>query len=237
MKGFIVAAFFFFASTAGAYTFDVNVPADIQAQILKDLDFIDQIQGKPASPLHQKIFGNVRGADYTRFFSSRIKTIGMGCTGVNVVACVVPHFSSSKMYLTTNFTQFSHPQIARLMVLFHEARHTETLKGNWNHARCPAIFKDNGRDLTSIWTGAALAGELACDITPYGSYGVSVIMLKNISKNCTNCTAKVKMDADLYGNDQFKRIVSQTGRMTLKTDLYDQPAYFRSLTMWPEVLW
>ena len=128
----------------------------------------------------------------------------------------------SKMWLTQNFIQFSHPQIARMMVVYHESRHTETQNGNWPHATCPTPFLDkDGKDMVSIWTGATLAGEPACDVTPFGSYGSSMIMLKNISKFCSNCTDKVKMDAGIYADDQFKRVIDPKAIAEITADLYN----------------
>jgi hypothetical protein len=207
-----------------AYTFDSDVPADIQAEMLADLGFVNTIQGSGASALHQQIFGNVDGPTYTQFFSSRISKVGMNsCGDANAVACVIPlpFFTVNKMYLTQNYIKFDHPQIARLMVMFHESRHTESKNSNWPHATCPSPFLDaNGNSMVSIWTGASLAGEPACDETPFGSYGSSLIMLKNIQKFCTNCTDKVKADAGLYADDQFGRITSADAIQQIKTDLY-----------------
>ena len=60
--------------------------------------------------------------------------------------------------------------------------------------------------MASIWTGAKLEGQPACDSTAFGSYGSSTILLKNVAKFCSNCTDKVKMDADMYATDQLGRI-------------------------------
>jgi hypothetical protein len=210
--------------TAFSYTFDSDVPAGIQAQMLADLNFVGTIQGSGASGLHQQIFGKVDGPTYTQFFSSRVKKVGMsGCGDAAAVACVIPipFFGTTKINLTENYIKFSHPQIARLMVVFHESRHTEAKNNNWPHANCPQPFLDsNGNDMKSIWTGIPLAGESACDITPFGSYGSSMIMLKNIQKFCTNCTDKVKADAGLYADDQFLRVTDAKASQEIKSDLY-----------------
>ena len=66
-----------------------------------------------------------------------------------------------------------------------------------------------------------LAGEAACDSTPLGSYGSSTILLKNVQKFCKNCTDKVKMDAGLYSDDQYKRITGAEAKAQMKKDLYD----------------
>ena len=201
--------------------FDPDVPADIQKQMRDDMAFIETIKGGAGTPLHQKIFGAVDGAAYVRFFNSRVTGIGMDdCGNEKAVACVIPHRNPSKMWLTRNFIKFDHPQISRMMVVFHEARHTETRNGNWPHAACPAPFLDaGGKEMVSIWTGAALAGEPACDVTPLGSYGSSTIMLKNVQKFCANCTDKVKMDAGLYADDQMGRITDAAAEREMRSDL------------------
>jgi hypothetical protein len=205
--------------TAG-FTFDSDVPADIQAQMLADLKFVGAIRGGAGTPLHRQIFGAVDGAVYSKFFDTRVASVGMNdCGDANAVACVIPFEDASKMWLTQNYIKFSHPQIARLMVVFHESRHTETQNDNWPHATCPTPFLDaDGKDMKSIWTGASLAGEPACDVTPFGSYGSSTIMLKNIQKFCTNCTDKVKMDAGLYADDQLGRITDDGAKKQMQDD-------------------
>jgi len=207
----------------GDVAFDSNVPANIKAQMLQDLSFVGTLEGKATSPLHQKIYGKVAGADYSKFFNDRVKGVGMNsCGSPNAVACVIPFQSNTKMWLTQNYLKFSHPQIARLMLIFHEARHTEAQNRNWHHADCPDPFKDpQGNDVTSIWTGASLVGEPgACDITPFGSYGSSTIMMKNIQKNCANCTGKVKTDAGIYADDQLNRMVDAKAKADMKADIF-----------------
>jgi hypothetical protein len=211
------------SSAAFAYTFDSDVPKDIQDQMSQDLVFITTIQGSATSALHKEIYGNVDGKDYQKFFESRVTAIGLDdCGSANAVACVIPFEDASKMWITQNYIKFSHPQVARLMVVYHEARHTESDKGNWPHATCPTPFvDDSGKEMKSIWTGASLAGEPACDSTPYGSYGSSTIMLKNISKNCSNCAEKVKMDAGIYADDQIGRITDSSAKESIKKDIFD----------------
>ncbi len=210
------------SENAQAYTFDRNVPADIATQMRADLNFMNTLQGSQVSALHKEIFGEMNGAGYQQFFESRIKSIGQNaCGGGNAVACVIPMMGSNRMFITQNYIKFSHPAIARLMVVYHESRHSEVAHGNWPHATCPTPFQnDRGEDMHSIWTGASLAGEPACDITPYGSYGSSTILLKNISKFCTNCTDKVKMDAGIYADDQIGRITDADAKAAMMKDVF-----------------
>ncbi len=217
-----VAATMAIPMAAQAYTFDRNVPTAVKDQILNDMQFLGALTGNGVTPLHTKIFGSVDGATYGKFFESRVTNVGLNsCGGGSAVACVIPFLGSSKIWLTQNYIKFSHPQIAKLLVLFHESRHTEVRNSNWSHASCPTPFVDSsGNEMRSIWTGAVLAGQPACDITPLGSYGSSTIMLKNVQKFCTNCTEKVKMDAGLYADDQFLRITSDDAKKEMQQDLY-----------------
>ena len=87
--------------SAFAYTFDSDVPADIQTQMTADLNFVTTIQGNGASGLHQQIFGQVDGATYSKFFNSRVTAIGLNdCGNGGAVACVIPFEDSSKMWIT-----------------------------------------------------------------------------------------------------------------------------------------
>lgn len=221
MKSFLLATTLFLSiQSHAALSFDKNVPAAIQTQMNDDLAFINQLTGGKATPFHKAIYGDVDGTAYKRFFESHITSVGLSaCGGGAAVACVQPFFNPHKMWLTDNFIKFSHPQVARMMVVYHEARHSETENGNWGHDTCPTPFLDeNGKDMASIWTGAKLEGQPACDSTHLGSYGSSTIMLKNISKFCSNCSDKVKMDADIYSNDQLGRIDDSSVKKAMLAD-------------------
>jgi hypothetical protein len=210
-----------FAPLSGfAVNFDSNVPQAVKDQILGDLEFMRGIKSTKVTPLHKEIYGIINGDNYFNFFDSRVKSVGLSsCGSANAVACVQPFFDPSKIWLTPNYTKFSHPQIAKMMVVFHEARHTESQNGNWGHASCPSPFLDaDGRDMKSIWTGASLAGQPACDSTPKGSYGSSTIMLKNIAKFCETCSDKVKEDAGIYSDDQLKRVTNANAKAQMLKD-------------------
>lgn len=197
---------------SGAFEFDKEVPANLRQEIMQDLNFMKSLQGSDSTALHKQFFAEkIDGEAYFKFFSDRVTHIGLDdCGDGKAVACVIPWAGSSRIWLTPNYTRFSHPQIAKLMVVYHEARHTEDAQGNWMHARCPRPFLDeNGKEIRSIWTGSSLAGEAACDSQVGGSYGSSTILLKNIAKYCSNCSEKVKQDAELYANDQLKRLVGR----------------------------
>ncbi len=208
-----------FASTHIHLQFDSEVEAPLRAQILDDLKFMGQVQGTQATPLHQKVFGPVSGASYLQFFQNRVFNVGKSlCGDDHAVACVLSLWDNY-IFITPNYTKFDHPQMARLSVIYHEARHTEKNQGNWPHASCPKPFLDQrGQNIVSIWTGAMLAGESACDATAFGSYGVQTILLKNMAEHCTNCNEKVKADSELFGSDQLNRIIDTQSRAQLEKD-------------------
>jgi len=214
------------AASAFALDFAQDLTPEIKKQIQADMSFVASIRGQEVSALHKKIFGGVDGAGYTKFFESRVNFVGMDdCGSANAVACVIPPLfgfgTTSKIWLTENYVKFSHPQIARLMILFHEARHTENKNRFWPHATCPTPFlNSDGEDMVSLWTGAQLAGEPACDVTPFGSYGSSLILLKNVSKFCTSCAQKARVDAGIYADDQLGRITGREALASIKADLY-----------------
>jgi hypothetical protein len=199
--------------------FDSNVPASLKTQMIEDMKFMGSIRSTSATPLHQKVFGAVDGASYVDWFNKRVFKVGVnGCGSPTAVACVIPIYAN-KIWMTKNYTQFSHPQVSRLSVVYHEARHTEAQNGNWSHATCPKPFKNaQGQDMRSIWTGAMLEGQAACDVTPFGSYGSATILLRNIATQCSNCTEKVKADANLYAMDQLQRVIDKGAIAQMKTD-------------------
>lgn len=206
--------------TAHALEFDREVDAKIKTQFLEDLDFMKSVRLAKSSPFHTEIFGAKGAEEYETYFTSRVESVGMnGCGDPNAVACVIPFWDSSKIWLTENFVKFSHPQIARTMIVYHEARHTESSKGNWGHATCPSPFNDEkGQPYKSIWTGAILEGKPACDSTRLGAYGSTTILLKNIEKACANCNEKVMADAGLYSDDQLNRMINRTEKENMKKD-------------------
>jgi len=201
------------ANAAVNLQFDSNVSTKLRTQVLDDFALIQSAASTKESPLHQEIFGKIEGTNYLKWFETRVKYFGYNsCGGGGAVACVKPQYLN-KIWVTGNYTGISHPQIARLMTLYHEARHTETDNDNWPHAKCPGNFP-----YRSIWTGKRLAGNYACDSTVYGSYASASVLLNNISKFCESCSEKVKQDAKLYSDDQVKRVIDSASVARLKQD-------------------
>lgn len=205
-----------------ALTFSKSVSPELKQQFLGDLNFLTSIQGSGGSALQKQIFGGVvAGSSYTNFFNKRIQNVDTNdCGGGAAFACVRPFVSSNTMWIAPNYTKFSVPQVNRLSMLLHESRHTERQNANWGHVNCPIPFLDqNGRDIVGIISGMKLEGQPACDTTALGAYAVGAVYMKNVQKFCTNCTEKVRQDAQLYGDDILKRIIDASAHAQLAKDL------------------
>lgn len=217
MKTIFILSFISFITQVNAVEldlkFDSNVSSSLKKQVGEDFDLMNSMGSFQQSPLHEEIFGKIDGSNYLQWFQSRVKFFGFSnCGGPSAVACVNGKYKN-KIFVTSNYTGRSHPQIARLMTLYHEARHTEFENNMWPHAKCPSNFP-----YRSIWTGKKLAGNHACDSTVYGSYASASVLLNNISKFCQNCSDKVKQDAKIYSDDQVKRVVDQAAVDRIKQD-------------------
>lgn len=159
------------------------------------------------------------------WFGQRIRAFGYDNSGTTGQAVAYNPTASGDpaqanyMMVTDYFVKGNQPQLARILVLFHEARHSEADHDYWEHVDCPVPYNDDaGQPIKSIFTGLPLAGQPGCDVTPIGAYGASSVMINNIGRFCTNCSEKIKSDADLYSRDQVNRLMNQADRQTLRND-------------------
>jgi len=205
------------AAWASGLDFDSNVPQALRTQVMGDLSLAESIRNERVSDLHREVYGDPRVGQYSEWFQARVSFFGFGdCGGSSSAVACVQGKNDRKIWVTRNYVDIEHPQIARVMTLFHEARHTESVNRNWPHARCPIFFKPK-----SIWTGVSLKWHFACDRTEYGSYGAASILLNSIARFCTNCSSKVKGDAALYSEDQIKRVIRKSAYRRLVQDFRD----------------
>jgi hypothetical protein len=209
-----------FAGQRSKIKLDKNVPADVQDRMLEDLNFLYNVNLTDESPLHKKIFGTFKkSASYKSFFETRIKSVGFDEDPSNTATAYVHSFYLNKMFFAKNFVKFSVPQVSRVSVMYHEARHTELSKLWWSHVECPTPFiGDDGKEVLGEVSGIKLEGKDACDTTELGAYALGGILLNNISRFCENCNEKVKMDADFYGDAAAKRIIDINAKKKLKRD-------------------
>lgn len=211
------------SSLAWGYEFGKEVPEKVKEQVTRDLKQVGTFLGEEASGLHREIFGEVDGKSYLEWFEKRVTRIGIHTcgSGGKPIACVIPMLGSSKIWLTKYYTEADRPMMSKVSTLFHESRHTEDDNGNWPHATCPTPFKnEKGEDIVSKLTGAKLEGQAACEITPVGSYGTALILLKNVQKFCTNCSEKLKMDAGIYADASLDRFTDKKAKAAILEDLY-----------------
>lgn len=200
--------------------FDEDVPQEIQKQFAADMQFAYGIRGSNQTPMHQAIFGPLQGKSYQHYFESRINEMGMNDCGSSIaLACVINYVSHTKLWLSENFLTFSIPLVERVGTYLHEARHTESQYQYWSHAACPIPFLDeDGKDIRGDLSGQKLEGHFACDNSEWGAYGVEAVFAKNLAKYCTNCSDKVKMDADIYFAVMAKRVVNEDSKALLQAD-------------------
>lgn len=222
MKVVLALLAFCFSNFAMALEFDSDVPATVKSQMIEDLKLVGSFQGDSASEIYKRIFEiqTMTGSNLVTFFNSHVEEVGMDSCGggPSVAACV--YGASSKMWLTPNFVKNNIPQIYRISMIFHEARHTESYNWGWGHATCPTPYRDEkGQDIVGIISGAKMAGQPACDNTVMGSYGLQAVLLKNVEKHCDNCTEKLKQDGQLFGDDTIKRISNLSERQKIREDL------------------
>jgi len=213
----VLSFFICFHAQASGIQFDATVSEGLRNQVKGDLALMDGIRMSRSSRLHDEIFGIPNRGMHLDWFTSRVSFFGFSdCGGSGgAVACVQVR-NTRKIWVTRNYVEIEHPQIARIMTLFHEARHTEAENRNWPHSRCPLFFKEK-----SIWTGKSLNWHYACDRTEYGSYSSASVLLNNVSRFCVNCTDKLKLDATIYSKDQAKRITKRSAWVKLMRDLRD----------------
>jgi len=214
-------------SPAWGLSFEPSVPPSLARLINADLDFVGRMQGSSASPMHLRIFGEVSGRSYLAWLNERVDKIGYEPASTHDRGATAYNDSKggrrNHIVVTDWFARRDLPQIARVTILFHEGRHSEQPHSYWPHRKCPKPYLDrNGREIKSTYTGLPLAGEFACDSTPYGAYGVSVVMMMNIARGCRNCNEKILSDAALYAADQLKRMTKRSDRQKIFADVHQR---------------
>lgn len=221
----VIAILLVTAMTIPSYAdpaFSTNVPEGIRTQMRQDFAFLSTLNGSRTSELYTEFFGGrtLQGSDLVAFFTKRIARVELGNCGLGpAVACVKYILDPNKMWLTPVFQTINVPQLLRVSVLLHEARHSESDNDNWTHITCPVPFRDEfGRDNVSIFSGAKLEGQPGCDETPMGAYGLQVVLFRNIERACANCNQKLRMDARIFGDDMVKRIINPAAKRSLQDD-------------------
>jgi hypothetical protein len=107
-------------------------------------------------------------------------------------------------------------QMDRLDTWVHEARHSDCVRipsfgdlamidrGDYGHVSI------GGLSCTYMHypcpKGHPLAGELACDVVPWGAYSVGFVFSRNVLRACTNCTEKQRQDALASATEDYSRL-------------------------------
>jgi hypothetical protein len=201
-----------------------DVPELVKEKFLADLKSLRRVSGSAASSFHSIIFGpgaeRVSGEAYYNFFTHRVSDIDTENSKQDFFVNAGGLKDPKKLYITNEYEKFvtSMPQIERWAVLIHEARHNES-PTNWPHVLCPKTFSVNKKPIVTPW-GEALAGKYACDDKALGSYGITIVMARNIELHCDNCSKELKTQAGQYARSILLRIINPQAITILKKDLY-----------------
>lgn len=160
-----------------------------------DVSALSQVRIKSKASLFKSFFGSSDSSGIQRFITTRVKNIGYSS---QVPEGVLAAAGEGVMFLTPAYHASDSPQVSRLAVVVHEARHLD--QSPWAHVWCPSPY------YFTLGSRAYRVPELehvpiqACDDTEYGAYGVQYTFLRAIGESCSNCTDKVKMDARLFSD-------------------------------------
>jgi hypothetical protein len=202
-----------------------RVPSDVKKEFLSDLSHLRKISGGKASALHKLVFGptadKVNGEAYYNFFMKRVSVVDTETSKKDFFVNAGGKDNPGKLYVTLEYVKYlkTMPEIERWSVLIHEARHNEP-ENTWPHSICPDPFVDlKGKPIVTPW-GQSLSGKYACDSEALGSYGITIIMARNIELHCDTCTKEMRTQAGAYARQILLRINSPQSREILNKDLY-----------------
>jgi len=176
-------------------------PQNVQELFNLDHHFLTSLQGSQGSDLHQLLFhGPVNGVVYTKYLDQRITQAQIGdCNSAQAFACWRSDSPHTMIYPQASLAS-NPPQMMRIMVLAHEAKHAEPDQDHFAHVNCSAAV------LYNLGVLVPIVGTHNCDNDLKGAYGTSLVLLKNIENFCANCTDKIKQDADLYSGASLASI-------------------------------
>lgn len=222
IKNLITLFILFSNLTATAQTFKFEVPflEDVKKSLLLDLIHLMSIEGSNASPLHKQFIGPIAsGSNYIAYLNSRISLFNFRDDFLGTFL-MVGDGSKTKIVSVTSDYQYLLNEIsplARISILIHEAEHNR--ESNSDHVYCPdVLLNEDGTPNISPLSNSSPAGAYACDKDETGSYGVQIVFLNNIAKNCSNCSAKDKADAANVARLLLPRIISEPAKLKLKID-------------------
>lgn len=160
-----------------------------------DIDNVSLLQFRARTPLFERFFGTSGSLGIENYITGLVKNISWLD---NPPEGVMAAASDGVMFLSKGYISSSIPQVGRLGIVIHEARHLA--RGGWPHTWCPSPYH------FVIGMSAYRIPELdhlevaACDDTELGAYGVQYAFLRAVAESCSNCTDKVIMDAKFFSD-------------------------------------
>lgn len=191
--------------------------------ISSDLKALSALQFENVSVAHKKIFESADGRGLARFFASRMNDLSLS----DAPDLVVSTNRKGAMRVGPDFFQV--PQIVRWSALIHEAAHNDVDRPD--HVACPSTATLTFAGQTYSFPQNPKSGELACDATGDGGYGVQYAFLMSIAESCSNCTPQMKKAAGRYAlMDVLIRITDKAAQNRLVSEAtLDVPRWSRDL--------
>lgn len=227
----LILVLFLPARSAQSTEFQADVPLELREQVVLDLKRLDSLEYSRVTPFFERLFfwnqsnasrSHNEATSLLNWFEERIRTIGM--VHDRHVSETVTHLvdirEPSVMRIAPLYFADERPQIVRIGLLLHEARHSEAEGSHYPHASCPSPFVDSeGKDVRGLWSGLKMERRGACDSRWDGSYGLTAIFLANVSLYCANCSDEDRSQAKIYAEHFAQRVVGFAPRTALWNDL------------------
>lgn len=159
----------------------------------KDLDLISYLKFTATAPLFQRFFQPSNAIGLQNFIEKRVHKISWEPNAPEGVTAAAN--GNGILFLTREYAD-NYPQIARISVIIHEAKHLEP--ETWDHQWCRQPYLFQLDQLLYRIPELNQVSVKACDRTELGAYGIQYTFLRAIAESCSNCTDKIKMDARLY---------------------------------------
>ena len=200
----------------------------VQTTLDRDGRFLHEMQTNGTYPMFQQKFGRpFTGAGVLEWVSERVARViytdrPLTSGGPEAIAANVssegPEYRKNFLIGPSFFDESRFPQIARVSIFLHEARHSDgfddmaTENDSMPHERCPADFE-----------AERMRGQYACDKNLDGSYAYQALFLREVMMHCSNCSRTVKRVAGEMFVDSLLRHYRAEDRMALMADLPRAP--------------
>ncbi len=191
--------------SGSSFNQSLNAPG-LKVQLINALNYLANIQLSQSTPLHQQFFDqSLNGLGYLAYLKKVRQFIYIPTNSSGLIAYA--RAKNSSILITSNFHYVQGSLLEVAATLLHEAKHLPE-NGGTPHVICPDLSV-SGDVLKGHSTGQPLVGLKACDNVVDGSYGVSIVMLDNVARYCTNCSDADRAKARELADQYLQRIIDK----------------------------